>query len=201
MPLRLRFSGQLDLADPSAGGSVVTRIDVEVVFEGAPVDERPPLVARGQVALLQANLVGPDLWEALDGEDDELKGLARAYFDDDGQLREPYDASGSDDLLHLVRLQVEDAWRGRRMEQGIVRRLADTFGAGCALVTLTPSSPVDRARWEEMGFAPSAAGAPFMQLELDGDVPQVLLDESAATFVLLREEDDDDLDGDDDLDR
>lgn len=70
--------------------------------------------------------------KVLDADSEELFGLDDVFFDDDEYLKPDYVNRVGFNVMYFAEVELLPAWR-RKVEQALVRRIADTWGQGCAI--------------------------------------------------------------------
>jgi hypothetical protein len=108
------------------------------------------LVHVGEIADAQG-----DLWPALRGT--RLESLHDAYFAQ-GWYNDDYADGSGIDLLFVDRVVVEEPWKAKNLDLAIVRRLCDTIGSGCQIVSMRYGDAFEAAHWARLGFVPTTRG-------------------------------------------
>jgi GNAT superfamily N-acetyltransferase len=171
--LVLKVETEIPLAEPNEDFGFVTRLAVTVrEFDspsGAPI-------GTAEVALIhcaEALNKGVSISDVLDEDSEELTALYGVFFEDDS-LKEEYSNGVGLDVLYVAALELHPDWRGRKIEEAVVRRVFDVWGTGCAIGVMALASPDESSRWESMGF------------ELVEDAEDAESTTSAALFVFMK---------------
>jgi hypothetical protein len=146
--MKLSVTADIGLHEPG----YVTWLDVRATDPGGD------LLGTARVALVHVGEIADahgDLWPALRGT--RLEVLHDPYFTS-GWYRDEFADGAGIDLLHVEKVSVEERWRDRNLDLAIVRRLSDTIGSGCQLVTMGYRDAFEAARWARLGFASSTPG-------------------------------------------
>jgi hypothetical protein len=171
--LVLKVETEIPLAEPNEDFGFVTRLAITVrEFDsptGAPIGTAEVALIRCADALNK----GVSISEVLDEDSEELATLYGVFFEHDS-LNEEYCSGVGLDVLYVEKLELHPEWHGRKIEEAVVRRVFDVWGAGCAIGVMALASPDESSRWEAMGFVPvedaeattSAALFLFMDLSL-----------------------------------
>jgi hypothetical protein len=79
--------------------------------------------------------------------------------------------------MYLDEIMIDPAWTGANVELAVVRRLADTLGAGCELAVMSYQRPEEALHWGRMGFTvtrpPPEGGWGYMHLALAFRHPRI----------------------------
>jgi hypothetical protein len=156
--MKLSITADIGLDEPSLDGAergYVTWLDVRAYDTkenggGLLGTARVALVHVGEIADAHA-----DLWPALRGT--RLEALHDPYFSQGWYNDEFADGAGID-LLYIEKLSVEAPWRDKNLDLAIVRRLSDTIGSGCQLVSMPYKDAYEAAHWARIGFTSSTPG-------------------------------------------
>ena len=183
--LVLTLQTEMPLAEPNEEFGFVTWLDVTVRQFDAPTRES---IGHARIAVIQvadAMNRGVAMRDVLDADSEELFGLDDVFFDDDEYLKPEYANGVGFNVMYFAEVELVPAWRGKRIEEALVRRVADTWGEGCAIAVV----PVDDEgeRWREMGFQASEPTSRYVYLDLSLVHPElVAADEQGHAFVVAR---------------
>jgi hypothetical protein len=156
--MKLVITGDIGLSEPSVDQGYVTWLDVKAFDRELRTGSTRALVGSARVALVHVGEIADamgDLWPALRGT--RLEALHDAYFESGWYSDEFADGAGID-LLYVEKLAIEEPWRSKNLDLAIVRRLSDTIGSGCQLVSMPYRDAFEAAHWAKLGFASSTPG-------------------------------------------
>jgi hypothetical protein len=122
---------------------------------------------------------GVEMREVLSADIDELFALYDVFIDDDEYLKPDHANGIGFNVMYFAKLELVPTWRGKRIEEALVRRVADTWGEGCAIAVVPLDDDVER--WREIGFQAPAPQYAFLDLSLAH--PEVVAaDDDGNTF-------------------
>lgn len=174
--IRLRLESEVRAGEPSEDQGLVVRWRVRIVrdHDDETLEEAVGEVHASLVHYGTATNVGADLGEALEAADESLASVNAAFFDDEGWLRDDFDAQG-EGLLYVNAIEMDDANRDRLIDLAAVSRLADTLGLGCSLLVLGSEEMRWQPKWSRLGFEVIAGpnDEPFLVLNLSKRTPRV----------------------------
>jgi hypothetical protein len=156
--LVLDLKTAIPLAEPCADLGLVTWFDIAV--RRADLDAQD-LVGSARIAMIHVAESldrGVPIIDALDADSEELLSLHDVFFDSGGLKDSFIEATGSN-VLYVSSIELLLPWRGRRIEEALVRRIADTLGQGCAIAIVPVADASEASRWREIGFAIARAPA------------------------------------------
>jgi hypothetical protein len=210
--LTLKVETDLALSEPNLEFGLITRWAITVCESDAT---RSRSIGSAQFALIHCasalNLRVP-ICDVLDEDSADLSALYPVFFEKNS-LKERYQGGAGMDIIYVEALELQPEARARNVEQAIVRRVFDTFGASCAIGVMDLLAPEDLTRWETLGFelveeAETMSGdSQFLVMDLARVHPRVFeVEGQENAFVLVDgpdgedDEDDDDNDDNDDDD-
>jgi hypothetical protein len=174
----LIFTCQTEIAlrQPDEQSGFITWFDVRVVDEETKVEVGHVRFAR--ILGGEAMNRGVSMLDILDSDGDELVALHDVFFDGD-VLKEVYENGNGQDCIYFSEIELDDAWRGRTIEDALVQRVIATLGAGCAIAIIPVEDRREAARWERSGFthlalAPSAKRTGYVVNDLSKEQPFVV---------------------------
>ena len=177
--MKLSISAELELE----GTDFVTWLDVRAFSKSKELlgSARIALVHVGEIADAHG-----DIWAALSKT--PLEPLHDLYFSQ-GWYNDDYAEGAGIDLLYVDRVDVEPAGEGRNLDLAIVRRLCDTLGSGCQLVSMKYRDASDAMHWARLGFTPSTRGrtAGVMHMQLGFRHARVVSTSTGAFAVMPTE--------------
>lgn len=179
--LVLTIQTEMPLAEPNEEFGFVTWLDVSVRQFDAPTRES---IGHARIAVIQvadAMNRGVEMREVLAADSDELFALYDVFFDDDEYLKPDYANGIGFNVMYFAKVELVPAWRGKRIEEALVRRVADTWGEGCAIAVVPQDDDVER--WREIGFQSLARRSRYAFLDLSLAHPEVVAaDDDGHTF-------------------
>lgn len=188
--LVLKVETEIPLADPNEDFGFVTRLAISVREFDSPTGTP---IGTAEVALIhcaEALNKGVSISAVLDEDSEELAVLHGVFFEDDS-LKEEYNNGVGLDVLYVETLELHPDWRGRKIEEAVVRRVFDVWGTGCAIGVMVLASPDESSRWEAMGFElvddaeGTTSAALFVVMDLSLRQPMVVeADAPQHTFQL-----------------
>jgi hypothetical protein len=182
--LVLTLQTEMPLAEPNEEFGFVTWLDVSVRQFDAPTRES---IGRARIALIQvadAMNRGAEIREVLAAAGDELFALHDVFFDDDEYLKPDYANGIGFNVMYFAEVELVSTWRGRRIEEALVRRVADTWGEGCA-IAVVPVNDEEIERWLDIGFKSPDSASTFAYLDLSLAHPKMIaLDDPGHAFAI-----------------
>lgn len=180
----LEVEACIPLDEPTADAGFITWFNV-AMFEGNE-DEGEERVKLGQGLLAVVHAGSCDVWEACDADSTDLEAIGVVYYTADGCIREDLAEGKGQDVMYLYEVKVnEGAPPG--IDYAVVRRLADTIGTGCALVTFIAESDEEAKHWQRMGFERTETDVEgtFLHLNLAHNNPRIARDDATGGFKVV----------------
>jgi hypothetical protein len=210
--LVLKVETEFPLAEPNEDFGFITRLAVTIREFDAPTSAPIGTAEATLIRCSEALNRGVPIFEVLDADSQDLADLYPVFFED-GSLKDAYANGVGMDVIYVAVPTIHPDWHGRKIEEAIVHRVLQVWGAGCAIGILDATSPDDVKRWETLGFqlVEDQGGAegttePLLFIDLSLRQPTVVeADDEAHTFQVAEAprfkplEDDGDIDDDDDL--
>ncbi len=181
--LVLTLQTEMPLVEPNEEFGFVTWLAVSIRQFDAPSREPIGHARIAMIHVADAMNRGVGIREVLEADSEELFALYDVFFDDDAYLKEDYSNGVGFNVMYFAEIALAPSWRGKRIEEALVRRVADTWGEGCAIAVVPVED--DAQRWHEIGFRGPEEGAPYRFLDLSTLSPDVVaVDEQGHTFAL-----------------
>ncbi len=188
--LMLSIANELPLANSDDASDLVTWMEIAIRSIGA--DDRTR-IGTARVALLriaEAFERGITVREVLDADSQDLLALHEVLFDDDDTLAGEQGTRPGLDVLYFASIDLLLPWRGRRIEEAIVRRVCDVWGRGCAIAVVPFIDADEAARWRKIGFV--VAREPrehigYAYLDLALDHPRLIAADDGNSFATAGE--------------
>src|ERR1041385_3528375 len=128
--LLLSLKNEVPLAPYDDPGDLVTWMDVSIRTVGADDGAQ---IGTARVALIhvaEALNRGISVQEVLEADGQELLALHDVLFDEDDSLSGQLGVGSGLDVLFFAAIDLMLPWRGRRVEEAIVLRVAQVWGGG-----------------------------------------------------------------------
>jgi hypothetical protein len=169
---------EIPLAEPDADSGLVTWLDIAIRQGDPDADVR---VGSARLAIIQAAEAvdrGISLVDVLDADSDDLLSLHDVFFDDHG-LKEDFTNGTGLNALYVSSIELMLPWRGRKIEEALVRRVSDLWGQGCAIAIMPLTNPDESRRWLDLGFVvarkPTRDQIGYAYLDLSLAAPEVVV--------------------------
>ena len=187
--LVMTVRSEIPVTTPTVDFGFVTRMDIVITRRDSPdkVEESVGQMRMARIHIADAMNRGVAIADVLDADSGALADLYDVFFDDDTYLKSEFQNGFDHDVLYAEELLVRPEWSERRVDQAVIRRLADTWGEGCAIIVV----PLDRAdaveRWREAGFEVAREPRPDRQgyvfIDLAQEQPDLIpCDENGHAF-------------------
>lgn len=153
--LVLSLSTEIPLSEPTVDYGFISTVDV-VIREFDAASREP--VGRATIRIINvADAInrGVGMHDVLDADSEEMFELFETFFDEHEYLKESFANGVGSNVMYFAEIDLAPAWRGRRIEEAIVLRLADTWGEGCAIAVIPVETQEEAARWAAAGFKPA----------------------------------------------
>jgi hypothetical protein len=175
--LAITVRTEIPLAAPDIGFGLVTWLDVIVRQFDAPGSDA---VAQARVAMIHvadAKNQGVSLRAVLETASAELLALYDVFFATDNFLKEEFQNGFGWNLMYFQHLEVSEPWRGRTIEEAVVRRIVSACGDGSAIAVMPVPTDVEARRWHRVGFeavrAPELQRVGYAYLDLAREHPKI----------------------------